>query len=247
MTAMRRFFLLLAASLLSVGCASVDFDYPKPETHGFEDTAATYLGQRIEPVVAHCARLRGLHPEALYRLLLSTAGELATFTPAVRRPPDFPVYMHDGLQDTFEPIFASLRQSLSMVMPKAAILIPLQEKGLGIRVAIISDKNLLDQAHFVLAVNADVPVKTLRRNFPSQVKIGPVEKISDLVDRALPGIALEPLATAPRQIRYHAGATYFALNDKEPLWKELSRSGGIALHVSGQFPGLELDLWAIKR
>ena len=125
-------------------------------------------------------------------------------------------------------------------------LIP-RDSRTSVRVAIISDKNLLDQAHFVLAVNAEVPVKTLRRNFPAQVKIGPVEKISILVDRALPGIALEPLATAPRQIRYHAGATYFALNDKEPLWKELSHSGGIALHVSGQFPGLELDLWAIKR
>ena len=111
----------------------------------------------------------------------------------------------------------------------------------------IGDKKLLGEAHFVLAVNAEVPVETLRRNFPAQVKIGPVEKIRDLVNRALPGIALESLASAPRQIPYHAGVTYFALNDKEPLWKELARSGGMALHVSGQYPGLELALWAIRR
>lgn len=202
---------------------------------------------RIEPLVAHFAQLRGLHPESLYRLLVSTAGELATFATSERRPPAFPPYRHDALKETFEPVMASLRQSLSMVFERAAIAIPLVEKKYGIRVATIDDKKLLGEAHFVLAVNAEVPVETLRRNFPAQVKIGPVEKIRDLVNRALPGIALESLAAAPRQIPYHAGVTYFALNDKEPLWKELSRSGGMALHVSGQYPGLELALWAIRR
>ncbi len=202
---------------------------------------------RVEPLVAHFAQLRGLHPESLFRLLVSTAGELATFATAERRPPAFPAYRHDALKETFEPVMASLRQSLSMVFERAAIAIPLVEKKYGIRVATIGDKKLLDEAHFVLAVNAEVPVETLRRNFPAQVKIGPVEKIRDLVNRALPGIALDSLASAPRQIPYHAGVTYFALNDKEALWKELSRSGGLALHVSGQYPGLELALWAIRR
>ena len=47
-----RLSLAVAAFTLLCGCASVDFDYPKPETHGFDDTSQTYLGRQIEPVVA---------------------------------------------------------------------------------------------------------------------------------------------------------------------------------------------------
>jgi type VI secretion system protein ImpJ len=52
---------------------------------------------------------------------------------------------------------------------------------------------------------------------------------------------------APRQIPYHAGVTYFALDTKGQFWKELERSGGLAIHVAGKFPGLEMALWAIRQ
>ena len=32
-----------------------------------------------------------------------------------------------------------------------------------------------------------------------------------------------------------------------PLWKQIERSGSLALHVGGDFPGLELELWAIRQ
>ena len=31
------------------------------------------------------------------------------------------------------------------------------------------------------------------------------------------------------------------------FWKELQNSGGFAFHVGGDFPGLELELWAIRQ
>ena len=142
---------------------------------------------------------------------------------------------------------ASLRQSLSMVFERTAVAIPIEERKYGIRVATIADRSLLADAMFVLAVNADVPAEALRRNYPAQVKIGPVEKIRELVNKALPGIGLNALPVAPRQIPYHAGVTYFALDNKSPFWKELERSGGLALHVSGKFPGLDMALWAIRQ
>ena len=30
------------------------------------------------------------------------------------------------------------------------------------------------------------------------------------------------------------------------LWKQLETSGGLALHIAGEFPGLELEFWAIR-
>ncbi len=202
---------------------------------------------RYEPLVAHLARTADVHAEALYRFLVQMAGELATFGTKEKRPPAFAEYRHDALKETFEPLMASLRQSLSMVFERTAVAIPIEERKYGIRVATIADRSLLADAMFVLAVNADVPAEALRRNYPAQVKIGPVEKIRELVNKALPGIGLNALPVAPRQIPYHAGVTYFALDNKSPFWKELERSGGLALHVSGKFPGLDMALWAIRQ
>jgi type VI secretion system protein ImpJ len=62
----------------------------------------------------------------------------------------------------------------------------------------------------------------------------------------LPGVTLHALPVAPRQIPYHAGYSYFELERGGELWTQLERSGGLAMHVAGDFPGLELEFWAIR-
>ena len=201
---------------------------------------------RYEPVVTHLATTPALHPEDLFRLTLEITGELSTLTAASRRPPAFPAYRHDSLRATFEPVIHSLRACLSVVMEQNAIPIPLAQKKFGISVATVADQGLFDSAAFVLAARADVPSEDLRRQFPAQTKIGPVEKIRDLVNLQLPGIALQPMAVAPRQIPYHAGFAYFELDRSGDLWRALKGSGGIAIHQSGDFPNLAMELWAIR-
>ena len=140
-----------------------------------------------------------------------------------------------------------LRQSLSMVLEQTAIPIELQERKYGVRVALIPDVQLQRTAVFVLAVSAQLPGDALRARFPTQDKIGPVEKIRDLVNLQLPGVTLRPLPVAPRQIPYHAGHHYFELETTgNELWKQVETSGGLALHVAGDFPGLVLEFWAIR-
>jgi type VI secretion system protein ImpJ len=68
-----------------------------------------------------------------------------------------------------------------------------------------------------------------------------------LVNLQLPGIALRSLPVAPRQLPYHAGSHYFELDRQGELWKQLERSGSLALFVTGDFPGLELELWAVRQ
>ena len=73
-----------------------------------------------------------------------------------------------------------------------------------------------------------------------------MEQLRELVNLQLPGIELIPLPVAPRQIPYNAGFTYFQLEKTPENWAHLKRSGGIAFHFSGEVPGLELELWAVK-
>ncbi|EEB82755.1 type VI secretion system baseplate subunit TssK [Roseobacter sp. GAI101] len=202
---------------------------------------------RMQPLVKHLSQIENVHPQEFYRVCLCLAGELATFMAADKAAPEFPPYAHDNLTVTFNPVIKVLRQYLSSVLEQTAVSIPLDPRKYGISVGIIADRKLLSTAGFVLAVQADIPAENVRRHFQNQAKIGPVEEIRQLVNSALPGIPLRPLPVAPRQIPYHAGVVYFELDGDSAHWGKMSTSGGIAVHVSGEFPGLKMELWAIRQ
>lgn len=221
-------------------------DTQRGGTAEIADYMLLQLVNRLEPLAIHLSQVQGLHPQVLFTEIVQMVGELSTFTSKSKRPTPFPQYLHDNLQETFAPVISSLRQCLSMVYEQTAIGLSLIEKKYGIRVAQIPDRSLLTTAQFVLAIRADVPENTLRSHLPAQMKIGPVERIRQLVNAAMPGIPIKALPVAPRQIPYHSGFTYFELETNTPFWKELSHSGGFAVHVGGDFPGLELEFWAIR-
>jgi type VI secretion system protein ImpJ len=110
----------------------------------------------------------------------------------------------------------------------------------------VSDVSLLSSASFVLAVTATMDLDVLRQRFPSQAKLGSVENIRQLVNVQLPGIKLRPLPVAPRQVPYHTGYVYFELDKSGDLWKDLGSSGGLAMHIGGEFPELKMELWAVR-
>lgn len=200
-----------------------------------------------QPLMAHLERLEVVHPERLYSDLVCLAGELSSFSASNRRPSHYPAYRHDDLQATFRPLLIDLRQALSMVLEQTAIRIELQERKYGVRLALVPDRTLFKQASFVLAAHANLPADQMQAQFPAQVKIGPVEKIRDLVNLHLPGVVLRPLPVAPRELPYHAGYNYFELDTQHELWKELEQSAGVALHIAGDFPNLGLECWAIRK
>lgn len=201
---------------------------------------------RMLPQVRHMGTIENLHPEDLFRTCAGLAGELSVFMTSEKQPPEFPPYTHDNLTTCFTPVIRTLRQYLSSVLEQTAIPIKLEARKYGISVGVIADRKLIGNAGFVLAVDADIPSEDVRRHFAGQAKIGPVEEIRQLVNSALPGITLRPLPVAPRQIPYHSGVVYFELDADSPYWGKMTTSGGIAVHVSGQYPGLKMELWAIR-
>jgi type VI secretion system protein ImpJ len=224
-----------------------------PGSKGVADFADFVLLQavnRYQPLLAHFATDSGqLHPEAFYGKAVELAGELATFAAQSKRAAQFPPYQHDDLQRTFAPVIANLRELLSAILETSAVMIPLQQRAYGIRVAIVADRELLAFAAFVLAVRGDIPADRLQRTFPAHVKIGPVEQIAALVNSALPGVPVRYLAVTPRQLPFKAATSYFELDRTGPFWRQLQRpggSGGLAIHVGAELPELELELWAIK-
>lgn len=216
-------------------------------TAQIEDYMLLQLINGFEPLFAHLENLPAYHPESLFRNCLKLAGELATFTSKNNRPTGLPTYVHTDLAKTFIAIMSELRRSLGVVFEHSAQQIPFKHyKKVGINLAIIDDKSLLANAVFVLAVKADMPAEKLRSQFPAQAKLGPKEVMKQLIQSQLPGISLVPLAVAPRQIPFHSGFSYFELSKRGDIWKQMVNSGGLGLHPGGNYPELELELWAIR-
>jgi len=220
-----------------------------PGAKGVADVSDFLLLQlcnRYEPLLANFLTRSSLHPELFYRSCLELAGEIATYARRERMPASFSTYRQDDLQNTFMPVIEEIRRGLTAVIEQNAVAIPVMDRGRGVFAGTVPDVELLRNAVFVLAVGANVAPESLRLHFPTQVKIGPPERIRDLVVSHLPGIQTTPLPVAPRQIPYHAGYSYFELDRKNDFWKALEASRVIAMHVAGDFPGLSLELWAIR-
>ncbi|PAV25573.1 type VI secretion system-associated protein [Tamilnaduibacter salinus] len=220
-----------------------------PSQGGVADVADFMLLQmlnRSHPQLRHLARLRQLHPERLYEQLLGLCGELVTFTDENRLPQEAPAYDHDLPETAFGPLMKVLRQALSTVLEPRAVAIQLQQRQYGLTVAPLQDSELTGDAEFILAVRADMPQDDLRKQFPQQCKVASVEKIRDLISLQLPGIPLEALPVAPRQLPYHAGFTYFRLDSDSQAWQMLDNASGFAFHVAGDFPGIDMQFWAIR-
>ncbi|WBH16691.1 type VI secretion system baseplate subunit TssK [Sphingomonas radiodurans] len=201
---------------------------------------------RAEASIQHLLAMPTIHPADLYGVLSELAAELSTFASSTNRPTQMPLYSHRDQRLCFDAVMDDLRRSLSKVFEQAAVAIPLEKRAYGISVGQIKDHTLFTTAQFVLAVRAAADTEQLRANMPRRTKIGSVEHIRDLVMRQLPGADLHPMPAEPRQIPFRANTVYFAINSRHEQWQTVRTSGAVALHVAGEIPDLELEMWAIR-
>ena len=217
------------------------------ESAGLVDLLVLSIVNGADALFAHLAAVPSLHPEVVYRELVRLVGALSAFDTARRRAPALEPYRHDALEASIDPILAALHQALEVVVERHAVPLPLQERGYGILTATIADRTIMQPGtRFVLMAIAAMPADQLRVQLPATMKIGAVEQIRDLVNLQLPGVPLKSLPVAPRELPYMSGAVYFELDQSAELWRSIPRSSAFALHVSGDYPDLHLEFWAIR-
>ncbi len=237
------------AGLMAERAKNIALRISAPSQGGVADVSDFMLLQslnRTQPVMKHLSQLRHVHPEQLFSNLVSVCGELSTFTDESRLPPVMPTYDHDLPTHAFSVVIRHLRQSLSVVLEPRAVSIQLDKRKYGLMVAPITDPQLMQDAEFIIAVKARMPLDELRRVFVQQTKVSSVEKIRELISLQLPGVPLMALPVAPRQLPYHAGYTYYQLDKSSAAWSMLTQSSGFAFHVAAAFDDLDLQFWAIR-
>jgi type VI secretion system protein ImpJ len=135
---------------------------------------------------------------------------------------------------------------LNDVLVRSAQSIPLANRANGVRVASVEPSELQGFSSLVFAVAAHTPPDQLASEFPARCKVGPSDRLGELIRSHLPGIPLQTLPVPPRQIPFNAGFVYFQIDSRGPLWEHMVKHGGLALHVAGEFPGLRLELWGVR-
>ena len=135
---------------------------------------------------------------------------------------------------------------LSMVLEQNSITLNIEKRKYGISVAQIKDKEILYNSYFILTVTADEKEEEIKKSLMTNLKMGSIENIRNLVNYHLKGFKIKALPTPPREIPYRVNHLYFEIELETKDKEELAKSGGFAFHMSSELSNLEYALWAIR-
>ncbi|HCJ9872713.1 TPA: type VI secretion system baseplate subunit TssK, partial [Escherichia coli] len=151
-----------------------------------------------EPVLTELHQTPGRHPELCYRELARLAGSLLTFS-LEHKAEDIPLYQHHLPEQVFPPLFTLLDALLEASLPSRMVVIALTHEG-QFWTGFLHDARLREGADFYLSVRSSLPNHLLQTQFPLLCKAGSYEDVSDVVNVALNGVAMKPLAHVPAAI-----------------------------------------------
>ena len=197
------------------------------------------------PLLEHLVQNRRAHPEDAYRLLVSLAGELCTFSARVSAK-KLPHYDHQALGATFKDLHAVLMQLLRIRDETRWVLIALEKRD-SLFVGQVEDPRLFErESAFFLAASADMEKDRLLRDLPGKIKIASRSQIDTIVELALPGVkpvfTQDPPVAIPRKPNFF----YFKLDATGDAWDSIKGSKSVAIYAPPDLPGLSFELVGLR-
>ena len=195
------------------------------------------------PVLHELLRASQIHPEVLFRHLLSLAGALTTFSHTVE-PHNFPRYEHDQQGICFLQLESQILHLLETVIPSRFLALPLRQVRDSVYATEIERDEYLTKARAYLAIAAEVPTAELIARTPALVKACSATHLETLIRQALPGIPLTHVASPPREIPIKLHYQYFSLDRAGAAWETVLRARNFGLYVPDELrhPIMELIL-----
>lgn len=184
------------------------------------------------------------HPEGLYREMLRLGGALCTFA-FDAHPRDLPLYDHHDLEKSFGTLDQHIRTYLETIVPTQYIAIPLVKRADYFYEAQITDQRVLDRARWIFAIRAQTGEPEVIARTPQIVKLCSKQFVPQLVQRALPGLALTHLPVPPAAIPAKVDFQYFGVSRSGPCWDHIMQTRQVGLYVPGDLPNPSLELLVI--
>ena len=112
----------------------------------------------------------------------------------------------------------------------------------------IDNPDILKSSRIVLRIGSELSDESLRRIFADQATVGSPDEFEKLWKSRLPGIALKPLHSQPREIPYDGERLCLELDQKSEHWARLLDAPGFVVGVSGVLEREpEIDCYAVSR
>ncbi len=217
---------------------------------GVENLLVLELANTARPRLAHMLAQDVFHPSELFCELAGLAGRMATYGSGSRRLTELPEYDHRGPAAAFAALTDTLRSlilSLRYVEPKSRAL-AVMKHATNIWKVRIDSPQVLDGSRIVVRVGSELSDDALRKIFVHQVTVGSAGEFDALWKARLPGIALKPLHSQPREIPYDGDRLCLELDQKSEHWGSLRDAPGFVIGVSGALPSEpQLDCYAVHR
>ena len=215
-----------------------------------ENLLVLELANAARPRLAHMLAQDAFHPAELFLELAGLAGRMATYGSGSRRLSELPVYDHLAPGPAFAALTDTLRSlilSLRFVEPKSRAL-PVMRHATNIWKVRIDSPEVLEGSRIVVRVGSELSDEALRKIFVNQVTVGSAGEFDALWKSRLPGIALKPLHSQPREIPYDGDRLCLELDRKSEHWTSLRDAPGFVIGVSGVLPSEpQLDCFAVHR
>lgn len=186
------------------------------------------------PVIRHIVDTKTDSPLAAYITLIQLAGSLTTFSGDID-PSTFPLYQHNDLRSTFEPLVALLNKMLGATVKERCITVPLEPRQDGMWIGQLKDERLPRCTSFVLAVDAQSPQQDTANRLPKLSKIASWKQIGQIVRAATPGVPLTVTHRPPPEIPVRPKQVYFLLNIDDPYWRAISTEKTVAIYLPPPF------------
>ncbi len=190
-----------------------------------------------------CFSKRG-HPEEVFAELSRLAGALCTFG-LDSHPANLPLYNHQHLDECFDALDRQIRFLLESVIPTNCISIPMKPAANYFFEGDVADQRCLGRSRWIFAIRCGLGEADLIRLAPQLIKVCSKDFVPKLVERALPGMALNHLPVPPSAVAPKVDYQYFGVSKAGPCWEHIVKTRQAGIYVPGEFPQPEIGLHVI--
>lgn len=212
---------------------------------GMLDFLLLQMINRHEAGFAHITQLDHIQPERAFLATAELAGELTTFLPKRHAEPP-PVYDHADPGPGWHTLVQTITSAFDQISDRQGVQFSLERQPNGSHVAAIHDRGLLDTARFILILRSNSPLEVVQGQITSRLKVGSVERLSEIVNLQLSGIPCRAIPVVPHGLPYYPDASYLELDRMAPVWQEVRDSASLAIYLAWSDAIYDLQLWALN-
>lgn len=189
---------------------------------------------------------KNFHPESVYNLMLTLAGQLTTFTYGTQfQAQDFLPYDHKNLTSVFKQLFDQLMILLRVEKKiiRRDINIPLKKQTESLYIGQITEEQLA--AQLFLVIKSDMPENKIVTGIPKNIKIAAGEEILAVHQAGIQGVTLTYVARPPSGLSEDPQFHYFRINKEGRFWDKIVDKKSIAFFLASEYISVKPELVAL--